>query len=178
MTNRCTGGGLSRRDVLSRGVVATGGVAVVGLLAGCSGYSDSGQGGGNGGDSDTGFIPTPAAKKKVESWSSLEVVGALDGTYDEPDDPSVSDKARFLEQAPDCDDGPVVIHQGYRIKRSAGELANRRDIAILFVDPNVTLPTGEALTLSDSKRGCQGILYGGGKGTHEEDMTKVTLATA
>lgn len=176
-------GGVSRREVLKRGTV-TGSVVAVGLLTGYSGTTPTtsptpSPESGEQSDSGSGFIPTPAAKKKAESWSSFEVVGEFDGTYDEPQDPSRAECPRFLEQAPDCgDDEPVTIYQGYRIKRVGGDLTKRRDIAILFVNPNLTLSTGVALALTDVEHGCRGVLYGGGKGTHEEDTSKVSFASA
>lgn len=165
--------GVSRREALKQGAITTGSLAAVGLLAGCVGGTPL-SGSDEGSVSGRGFIPTPALNK-VESWDSFEVVAAFDGTYD---DPLAGERTRTLDQAPRCDDGDPVTFQGHRIRRVGSDGTDRRDIAILFIGPNLTVPTEVALVLTDVESGCRGVLHGGGKGTHKEDTSKVSFESA
>jgi hypothetical protein len=145
------------------------------MLAGCVGSTDEGDnGGGEQSVSGKGFIPSPAVNK-VESWESFEVVAAFDGTYD---DPLAGERTRTLDQAPRCDDGDPVTFQGYRIRRAGSDGTERQDIAILFIGPNLSVPTEVPLVLTDVESGCRGVLHGGGKGSHEEDTSKVSFESA
>lgn len=144
-------------------------------LSGCIGSLPGSESGGEADDtSGTGFIPTPAMNK-VESWGSFEVVAAFDGTYD---DPRAGERTRTLDQAPDCGDDEPVTFNGYRIKRSGGDLEDPQDIAILFIGPDQTVATDVELVVDEAERGCQGVLHGGGKGTHGEDTTRVEYSRA